>query len=170
MRQTQERDKRLADEHRHHQEYKVGDKVFLKLSNAQQSLKGSGSAKLSPWYCGPWTILQRVGDLAYTLDLPVSSKIHPTFHVSKLKVCLHSGDIVDQSIIQVPEIDAEKAGPANILAQRLVKTHRKTTRELLVQWNGYSMDEATWETEDDMKRVFPSFGYDLDDIPEEGEN
>ncbi|XP_024528799.1 uncharacterized protein LOC112345739 [Selaginella moellendorffii] len=58
----------------------------------------------------------RVGDLAYTLDLLVSSKIHPTFHVSKLKACLHSGDIVDQSIIQVPEIDAEKAGPANILA------------------------------------------------------
>ncbi|XP_024517160.1 uncharacterized protein LOC112341390 [Selaginella moellendorffii] len=170
IRQVQGRDKRLTNKHRRHQEYKVGDKVFLKLSDAQRSPKGGGNAKLSPCYCGHWTILQHVGDLAYTLDLPVSLKIYPTFHVSKLKVCLHSGDVVDQSIIQVLEIDVENVDSTNILAQRLVKTRWKTTRELLVQWNGYSMDEATWETEDDVKRVFLSFGYDLDNIPKEGEN
>ena len=42
-------------------------------------------AKLAPRFCGPFTILKRIGSLAYRLTLPDGVEIHPIFHVSRLK-------------------------------------------------------------------------------------
>ena len=45
--------------------------------------------KLSPRYVGPYEILQRVGEVAYELELPTElASVHPVFHVSMLKKCL----------------------------------------------------------------------------------
>ena len=35
-------------------------------------------------YCGPFTIIKRIDDVDYKLDLPDQSTIHPVFHVSRL--------------------------------------------------------------------------------------
>nr|GFB60472.1 putative reverse transcriptase domain-containing protein [Tanacetum cinerariifolium] len=44
--------------------------------------------KLNPRYVGPFNALERVGDVAYKLDLPEElSRVHNTFHVSNLKKC-----------------------------------------------------------------------------------
>ena len=49
------------------------------------SLETRPVAKFSPRYCGPFTILKRVGQVAYKLELPEHSKVHPVFHVSRLR-------------------------------------------------------------------------------------
>ncbi|GKG04577.1 hypothetical protein Tco_0314964, partial [Tanacetum coccineum] len=45
--------------------------------------------KLNPRYIGPFKIIAKVGAVAYRLELPEElSRVHSTFHVSKLKKCM----------------------------------------------------------------------------------
>jgi hypothetical protein len=76
--------KQQADQHRSERSFEVGDWVFLRLEPYKQmSLKkAKKDNKLSPKYYGPYKVLQKIGTMAYKLELPASSKVHPVLHVS----------------------------------------------------------------------------------------
>ncbi|KAL4368203.1 hypothetical protein GQ457_05G027960 [Hibiscus cannabinus] len=85
---AQGRMKNQADKHRRELEFDEGARVYVRLQPYRQlSLRLRKHNKLGPRFFGPYRILKRIGPVAYKLDLPDSTRVHPVFHVSQLKSC-----------------------------------------------------------------------------------
>ncbi|GJW96584.1 putative reverse transcriptase domain-containing protein [Tanacetum coccineum] len=69
-------------------EFQVGDKVMLKVSPWKGVVRFGKRGKLNPRYVRPFKVLEKVGEVAYKLELPEElSRVHNTFHVSNQKKC-----------------------------------------------------------------------------------
>ncbi|KAL0430576.1 UNVERIFIED_CONTAM: Retrovirus-related Pol polyprotein from transposon [Sesamum radiatum] len=78
--------KQQADRHRQDRVFNIGDWVLLRLhAYHQHSVHRRSSHKLAKHFFGLFQIRSRIGEVAYELDLPNSSRVHPVFHVSLLK-------------------------------------------------------------------------------------
>ncbi|KAG2776406.1 hypothetical protein PC129_g16065 [Phytophthora cactorum] len=66
-------------------EFKKRSLVLLATSNLPRyAVLDFGASKLATRFIGPFTVLERHGN-AYTLDIPSSMRLHPTFYVGRLK-------------------------------------------------------------------------------------
>ncbi|GKA37204.1 hypothetical protein Tco_0723769 [Tanacetum coccineum] len=88
MQAARDRQKSYADLKRKPMEFQVGDRVMLKVSPWKGVVRFGKRGKLNPRYVGPFKVLEKVGSVAYKLELPQElSRVHNTFHVSNLKKC-----------------------------------------------------------------------------------
>jgi hypothetical protein len=109
----QQRMKAQADKHRTEREFAVGEEVFLKLQPyIQPFVARRANHKLAFKFFGPYQIMERIGQVAYKLKLPESSRVHPVFRVSQLKPCIGPPH---QVLPQLPSPDDLFRFPVSIL-------------------------------------------------------
>lgn len=101
-------------------------------------------------------MIAKIGPVAYKLQLPVSSRIHPVFHVSLLKKVV--GDYhVEKELPKELESEPESGWePVQVLATRTITKDNEAVKQLLIQWKGKDVAEATWEDEFIMRSQFPA--------------
>ena len=119
--------------------------MYVKLQPYRQStVVNRKYLKLSAKFFGPFQILKRIGVVAYKLDLPVESSIHPVFHVSQLK--LHVGPLSKSTPLpMLTEEDVLAKEPVAVLDRRLGKKHGKAITKLLIHWKNSFLEDVTWE-------------------------
>ncbi|GJS04391.1 putative reverse transcriptase domain-containing protein [Tanacetum coccineum] len=89
LKAARDRQKSHADKRMKPLEFNVGDYVSLKVSPWKVVVRFRKKGKLAPKFVGPFEIIEKVGPVAYQLDLPEElNGVHDMFHVSNLKKCL----------------------------------------------------------------------------------
>ncbi|GJT38015.1 putative reverse transcriptase domain-containing protein [Tanacetum coccineum] len=158
MQAARDRQKSYADLKRKPMEFQVGDKVMLKVSPWKGVVRFGKRGKLNPRYVGPFKVIERVGEVAYKLELPEElSRVHNTFHVSNLKKC-HAdeplavpldGLHLDDKLHFVEE-------PVEIVGREVKRLKRSRIPLVKVRWNSKRGPEFTWEREDQFKKEIPT--------------
>ena len=148
---AQEAQKQFADRHRTAVQYNVGDRVFLRLSSSEQR-----SASLKNKYIGPLDVIAVPSTVNVQLALPpgVHPNTHNIFHVDRLKKYQASPDQFPtraQNLRPGPDVidGVEMYEVEDILGERIrtttVRRRRRSEKQYLVKWKGYTTEEATWE-------------------------
>ncbi|PNX60540.1 hypothetical protein L195_g051983, partial [Trifolium pratense] len=126
-------------------------------SYRQTSVRQQKQHKLSKRFYGPYTILERIGTVAYKLQLPSGSRIHPVFHVSALKP-FRGTDNVAACDLPLESFDNQPVDqPRAILDRRTQLVHGQPREQLLVHWVGCPIDEASWEDLENFLTCYPDF-------------
>lgn len=124
---AQERQKKQADTRRQDESFESGDWVLLSTNH----LHGLRRSKLSPKRLGPYEVSLKLPGDVYELRLPRGLKIHPRFHVSRL-TRFHG---------QPPS----EPPPLHVMEKILGERGSLTGPQWLVQWQGLTEDQSTWE-------------------------
>jgi hypothetical protein len=81
-------------------DFKVEEHVFLRVKAKRSSIRLGSCPNLVARYCGPFEILEKIGPVAYILDLHASMRVHNVFHVSLLKKYVPDPNhIIDWNVI-----------------------------------------------------------------------
>nr|GEX70565.1 hypothetical protein [Tanacetum cinerariifolium] len=151
------RQKSYADVRHKPMEFEVGDKVMLKFSPWKGVIRFGKRGKLSLRYIGPFQIIERIGPVAYKLELPEKLHgIHNTFHVSNLKKCLADENLV----IPLKEVQLDDKlhfieEPIEIIDREVKQLKQSQIPIVKIRWNSRRGLEYTWKREDFFKRNYP---------------
>ncbi|KAJ0091152.1 hypothetical protein Patl1_14741 [Pistacia atlantica] len=153
--------KQQADKGRREEVFSVGDWVYLKLQPYRQhSILKRPYQKLASKFFGPYQIIERVGNVAYRLQLPVEAKIYPVFHVALLKRRLGDHGVVQPTLPPYADDGLPLLQPAAVLGERWVQSASGRVREVLIRWTTLPKEDATWEPISTIKEQFPNFNLE----------
>lgn len=128
--------------------FSVGDWVYVRLRPYWQHSIAGSYHKLSKHFYSPIQIIEQVDSVAYRLQLPASSKIHPVFHCSLLKA--HQGPLIDNPApLSSDALDNRPLlEPLSLLDWKWDTTTSPPTKLVLVQWLGLAPEGTTLESWD----------------------
>ena len=135
----------------------MGDHVFLKVMPKRGVVRFGKRGKLSSRYIVPFEILERVGTVAYWLELPSSLlDVYKVFHVSMLrKYTPDPAHMVDWGELFIDTDGSFEEGLVRMVESRDQVLRRKTVRLVMVLWQHRGVEEATREREDTMRSSYP---------------
>ncbi|GJX36735.1 putative mitochondrial protein [Tanacetum coccineum] len=131
LKKAQDRMISQANKHRSDRVLEVGMWVYLKLQSHRQ-----------------------IGAVAYKLELPPNSQVHPVFHVSRLKLC-HGNSHKTGTLPHCEPNGVLSVEPVAILYRRLAKVNNKAAAYVLVKWSNHTDEDATWENYADLIQRYP---------------
>ena len=99
-------------------------------------------------------VLDRIGKMAYKLELSADSRIHPVFHVSQLKPFTPNYTPVFAELPRPPDLAGHDDEPVEILERRMVKRGNSALVQVKVRWR-HDRTATTWEDHDTLRRRFP---------------
>ncbi|XP_076922709.1 uncharacterized protein LOC143584570 [Bidens hawaiensis] len=157
QKEAQSRQKSYADQHRRTLEFNVGDHVFLKVSPWRGIRRFGTKGKLSPRFIDPFEILERIGEVSYRLALPPQlSHVHNVFHVSLLRgYNYHPLHVINYPALIIHEDLSYEEEPEAILDRQERIMRKKVIPFVKVLWKNHSEREATWETEESIRSIYP---------------
>ena len=151
--------------------FEVGDRVYLRLHHGY-TLPEMPNKKLSNQRVGPFEITEKIGRLAYKLNLPPTMKIHPVVSISQLEPAekadpYHRKRPDHPGPVEMEETDLSKSKDTykeqqrgeiyevkRIVGKRLRKYGRSKPRtEYRVKWIGWGPEWNQWIGEDDCARA-----------------
>ncbi|EOY04000.1 Uncharacterized protein TCM_019247 [Theobroma cacao] len=145
LKTAQDRQKNYSDKRRKDLEFEVDDKVFLKVSPWKGVIRFAKRGKLNPRYIGPFCIIERIGPVAYRLELPPElDRIHNVFHVSMLKKYVPDpSHILETPPIELHEYLKFEVQPVRILDRKDRVLRNKSIPMVKVLWKNARMEEMT---------------------------
>ena len=141
---AQQRMKNTADCHRRDLSFEVGDLVYLKLRpHRLLSLGCRVNEKLAPRFYDPFPVLKHVGKVAYKLQLPVSSTIHPVFHISQLRPTVGSVPPALDLPVKFSQDMELLLEPEDVLGYRWTGSSLPHDVEVLIKWKDLLAHESS---------------------------
>ncbi|WMV18549.1 hypothetical protein MTR67_011934 [Solanum verrucosum] len=106
---------------------------------------------------GPISILKRVSEVAFELDLSNDlATLHPLLHVSVLKKCVRDLTSIDPlKGLGVDESLSYEEVPIKIPKRQVKKLRKKEVASVKLLWRNHLVEGATWEAEAYMKYQYP---------------
>nr|GEX90601.1 putative reverse transcriptase domain-containing protein [Tanacetum cinerariifolium] len=146
-----------ADVRRKPLEFQVGDRVMLKVSPWKGVVLFGKRGKLNPRYIGPFKVLDKLGTVAYRLELPKKlSRVHSIFYVSNLKKCLSDEPLA----ISLDEVHIDDKlrfveEPVEVMDREVKRLKQSRIPIIKVRWNTRRGPEFTLEREDQFRKKYP---------------
>nr|GEV89734.1 putative reverse transcriptase domain-containing protein [Tanacetum cinerariifolium] len=154
---TRDRQRSYANVRRNPLKFQVRDHVMLKVSPRKGVIRFRKQGKLNPWYIGPFKILERIGPMAYKLEIYKElSNVHSTFHISNLKKCLSDESLV----IPMKELRLDDKlkfveEPVEVIDQEIKQLKQSRIPIVKLRCNSKRGPELTWERKDQIRAKYP---------------
>lgn len=125
-----------------------GDNAYLRLNHGYE-IAGVSNRKLHHQRVGPFKILDRVGPLAYRLELPPIMRIHPVVSVAQLEPSPGPDPyqrLKDQYPPPVVENDSLDHHESDVYELEAIVSKRSSRgkTQYLVKWKGYGHEYDAW--------------------------